>query len=42
MSMKVCKVCGSGYSFCPGCVKDMNKPRWMSSFDKEECKKLFD
>lgn len=42
MSKLICKVCGSAYSFCPGCVKDMDKPRWMVSFDKPECKTVFD
>ena len=42
MSKRFCKVCGSAYSYCPGCVKDMDKPRWMSSFDSENCKKVFD
>lgn len=42
MSKLVCKVCGSAYSYCPGCVKDMDKPRWMVSFDKPECKTVFD
>ena len=42
MSLKHCKVCGTSYSYCPSCTKDADKPAWMVSFDKIECKRIFD
>lgn len=39
---RVCKSCGSKYSYCPTCSVDANKPKWMTMFDCEDCKKVFD
>ncbi len=39
---RICKVCGKKYAYCPSCVEDMNKPTWMMSFDKAECKEVWD
>lgn len=37
-----CKVCGTKYSYCPSCSADVRKPKWMTMFDCEECKQIFD
>lgn len=42
MSHITCKVCGKSYSYCADCIRDMDKPRWMISFDTAECKETFD
>lgn len=39
---RTCKICGATYTYCPTCGSDMNKPKWMASFDKSECKQIFD
>ena len=39
---KHCKICGAQYDYCPTCGRDINKPKWYVSFDRPECKKLFD
>lgn len=39
---RTCKVCGNKYHYCPTCSSDANKPRWMTMFDCEDCKKIFD
>lgn len=39
---KHCKICGAQYDYCPTCGRDINKPKWYISFDRAECKKLFD
>lgn len=42
MANRKCIVCGAEYSYCPTCSKDRKKPRWMSQFDKEDCKIIFE
>lgn len=42
MKQRFCKICGTQYEYCPTCSRDMNKPKWYTSFDKVECKNLFD
>lgn len=37
-----CLLCGSEYSYCPNCAKDRKRPSWLMSFDKEECKTVFE
>lgn len=37
-----CNVCGTKYSYCPSCSADARKPKWMTMFDREECKRIFD
>lgn len=37
-----CIVCGTEYSYCPSCTQDRKKPKWMSRFDKEDCKDIFE
>lgn len=39
---RTCAVCGKGYHYCPTCRTDMKKPRWMTMFDKEDCKTIFE
>lgn len=39
---RVCKTCGTAYSYCPNCSADYNKPKWMNMFDCEDCKIVFD
>lgn len=37
-----CLVCGKEYRFCPSCAKDKNKPSWMTMYDTENCRAIFD
>ena len=37
-----CIVCGKNYVFCPRCPGGANLPSWLSIYDKEECKSIFD
>jgi hypothetical protein len=39
-NIRNCICCGKEYEYCPNCNKD-NKPMWMMSFDRAECKELF-
>ena len=39
---RICKTCGSAYSYCPNCSADSNKPRWMNMFDCNDCRIIFD
>lgn len=39
---RVCKVCGTQYRYCPTCAGDSNKPKWMTMFDCQDCKTIFD
>lgn len=41
-SNRICVVCGKGYHYCPTCREDVTKPRWMTMFDTENCKVIFD
>lgn len=42
MGKRICKVCGAAYNYCPDCLADVGKPAYMVSFDKENCKKIWD
>ena len=42
MSRRICKVCGTAYNYCPDCTADIGKPAYMVSFDRENCKKIWD
>lgn len=37
-----CILCGTEYKYCPKCSAYDGLPRWMISFDKEECRDIFD
>lgn len=36
-----CLLCGTAYSYCPTCPADRNLPKYMVSFDTENCKSVF-
>lgn len=38
---RTCLCCGREYKYCPTCSADSGKPKWMSEFDTEVCKDLF-
>lgn len=40
--LRVCKVCGNTYKYCPTCAKYAKMPNWMWKCDTEECNDLFD
>lgn len=42
MANRTCLLCGTGYDYCPTCAADKRKPSWMSAFDKEDCKIVFE
>ena len=42
MANRTCLLCGTGYEYCPTCAADKKKPSWMSAFDKEDCKIVFE
>lgn len=37
-----CLLCGAEYSYCPSCGADKRKPSWMTAYDKEDCKIIFE
>lgn len=37
-----CLLCQTAYSYCPTCSSDRNLPKYMTTFDTENCKKIFD
>lgn len=37
-----CLMCGSHYEYCPHCAQYERLPRWMFTFDRIECKQLFE
>lgn len=39
---RICKICGKSYHYCPTCPRDADKPSWMTRFDSDTCKKLWD
>lgn len=38
---KKCAVCGTEYKYCNTCPSDLNKPSWMTLFDEENCKDIY-
>ena len=38
---RTCIVCGHKYSYCPSCMEDAYKPKWMTIFHDENCKNIF-
>lgn len=36
-----CLLCGTEYSYCPTCPSDKHLPRFMTTFDSENCKDIF-
>lgn len=38
--MKKCILCGKEYEYCPKC-SSKNLPRWMSLYDSDNCRKIF-
>ena len=39
---RICCVDKKSYHYCPTCYNDANKPKWMTTFCSENCKKIFD
>lgn len=39
---RTCLLCGTSYKYCPSCREDIRKPSWMSGFDREDCKIMFE
>ena len=35
-----CILCGTEYTYCPGCPKDATKESWYAIFDNENCKNI--
>lgn len=38
---RTCYTCGKEYRYCPDCVEDADKPTWMSLFESENCRTIF-
>lgn len=36
-----CILCGASYKYCPHCRDFDNLPKWMTMFDKEVCREIF-
>ena len=36
-----CYLCGQEYQYCSTCTQDKMKPAWMSEFQSENCKNIF-
>lgn len=36
-----CYTCRQEYEYCPDCLTDYNKPKWMFCFCSEECKDVY-
>lgn len=37
-----CILCGKTYKYCPHCRDYDSLPKWMTMFDRSECKEIFD
>ena len=38
---KICIMCGKKYQYCSNCDRFRNYPRWMESFDNDNCHTIF-
>lgn len=38
---RICKCCKKEYEYCPVCKEYSTLPRWMTEFDTEKCKEVF-
>jgi len=38
---RVCLACGKTYKYCNNCPEFSSRPTWMTEFDCEECKEIF-
>lgn len=38
---RICISCQNSYSYCPNCGEYAKYPKWMTEFDTETCKELF-
>lgn len=39
--IRICKVCGNDYSYCPHCSYDTKEPSWKFLVDTENCYTIF-
>lgn len=39
---RICLICGKKYNFCPRCPGGAKLPSWMSIYDNEDCKRVFE
>lgn len=38
---RICHTCGKEYEYCPTCRSFESLPKWMSNWDSEECKDVW-
>lgn len=38
---RICITCGKSYKYCPNCREFSTYPLWMTEYDTEECKEIF-
>jgi uncharacterized membrane protein YgaE (UPF0421/DUF939 family) len=38
---KKCIICGTAYSYCPSCSRDMDKPSWYTLFHSDNCNNIY-
>lgn len=38
---RICTICKCHYSYCPTCLKDINKPTWRAAFCCDNCHDLY-